>query len=241
MTWGWTRARWLYPMGVALCFGCDWPEAREPASAFEPPEGVESAARADSGTEPTPLDPGMLSTVATTPVSLPPYTDEHPFEVALRTGEQVAGHHRRFGAITRSIALRIRTPDLSQYPCTSCHLGITVAMADERVQDAHQNIKPVHPQATGAVCSTCHAPDDVEKLAVKSGERPTLDHGYRLCAQCHFPEVDAWAGGGHGKRLDGWRGRRVVMNCTDCHDPHNPAVEPRTPFRAPRLPSSGSH
>jgi len=230
----------LWPIGVVLCFGCGWMEAREPASALDPP-AVESSAQVDSVVHSAPPDPGLLSTVATTPVHLPPYTDARPFEVALRTKEQVAGHYRRFGTITRPIALRLKTPDLSQYPCTSCHLGITVAMTDERVKDAHQNIRPVHPQATGAVCSTCHAPDDVEKLAVKSGERPTLDHSYRLCAQCHFSEVAAWAGGGHGKRLDGWRGRKVVMNCTDCHDPHNPAAEPRTPFRAPRLPSGGVH
>jgi hypothetical protein len=85
------------------------------------------------------------------------------------------------------------------------------------------------------VCSTCHARDNVERLALKSGERPPLDHAYRLCAQCHFSQLRAWAGGGHGKRLDGWQGRRVVMGCTDCHDPHKPAVEPRIPFRAPRL------
>jgi hypothetical protein len=163
------------------------------------------------------------------------------FEVALRTAEQIGGHWRRFGSTTMRITLRTRSPDLSQYPCTSCHLGLTVKMADRRVADAHQNIEPVHPRATGAVCSTCHAPDNVERLAVKSGERPTLDHSYRLCGQCHAPQVAAWSGGGHGKRLDGWQGRRVVVGCTDCHDPHRPALEPRIPFRPPRLPGGGGH
>ena len=57
---------------------------------------------------------------------------------------------------------------------------------------------------------------------------------------CHFTETDAWAAGGHGKRLDGWRGRRVVMGCADCHDPHDPAPRPRTPFAGPHLPASGA-
>jgi hypothetical protein len=62
-----------------------------------------------------------------------------------------------------------------------------------------------------------------------------------LCAQCHFSQAAAWAGGGHGKRLDGWQGRRVVMGCADCHDPHKPGLEPRVPFRAPQLQRSRGH
>ena len=110
-----------------------------------------------------------------------------------------------------------------------------MVLRDERIKDAHQNIKPVHPKQTGATCATCHAADNVELLALKNGERATLDHTYRLCAQCHFSQAEAWAGGAHGKRLDGWQGRRVVMGCADCHDPHNPAIESRIPFRAPQL------
>jgi hypothetical protein len=66
-----------------------------------------------------------------------------------------------------------------------------------------------------------------------------LDHAYRLCAECHSPQVTAWAAGAHGKRLDGWRGRRVVMGCAECHDPHRPSLEQRIPFRSPTLPSGG--
>jgi formate-dependent nitrite reductase cytochrome c552 subunit len=108
-------------------------------------------------------------------------------------------------------------------------------MGNQRVRDAHQNIKPVHPKQTGAACSTCHAPDNVELLALKTGERPTLDHTYRLCAQCHYSQAEAWAAGAHGKRLDGWQGKRVVLGCADCHDPHKPGIEQRIPFRAPQL------
>jgi hypothetical protein len=108
-------------------------------------------------------------------------------------------------------------------------------MADERIPDAHQNVQPTHPKQTGARCSTCHAADDVEQLTLLNGERATLDESYRLCAQCHVAQVDAWAHGAHGKRLDGWRGTRVVMGCADCHDPHQPALVPRLPFRPPRI------
>ena len=197
-----------------------------------PPNERDAVARR---TDTTALAPGALTMLPAAPVTGWKGPGERPFEVTLRTADPVSALARRFGTITLRTSLRARTPDLGQYPCTSCHLGRRMVLADERVVDAHQNIKPIHPAQTGAACSTCHAPDNVELLALKSGERATLDHAYRLCAQCHFSQAEAWAGGGHGKRLDGWQGRRVVMGCGDCHDPHKPALEPRIPFRAPQL------
>lgn len=178
-------------------------------------------------------EPGALKTVASAPVRGWTGPGEQPFEVALRTSEHQPGHARRFGSVTLQTALRARP--LQQYPCTSCHLGRKLVMAGKRVPDAHQDIQPVHPEQTGARCSTCHAGDDVEQLTLESGERASIDATYRLCAQCHFRQTDAWAQGAHGKRLDGWRGRRVVMGCADCHDPHAPALAQRIPFRAPQL------
>jgi hypothetical protein len=112
-------------------------------------------------------------------------------------------------------------------------------MDRQRIADAHQNVQPLHPAETGAACATCHDARNVERLVLQSGGTATLDQAYALCAQCHFGQVEAWAGGAHGKRLDGWRGRRVVIGCTDCHDPHRPAIEQRIPFPGPRLP--GQH
>jgi hypothetical protein len=181
------------------------------------------------------LEPGALGSAAAAPVDLWKGPGDQPFEVTVRTGDPASNISRRFGTITRRTSLRERAADLGQYPCTSCHLGRRMVLADDRVADAHQNITAVHPVQTGGTCSTCHSPDNVELLALKSGERATLDHTYRLCAQCHFSQADAWAGGAHGKRLDGWQGRRVLMGCADCHDPHKPALEPRIPFRAPQI------
>jgi formate-dependent nitrite reductase cytochrome c552 subunit len=108
-------------------------------------------------------------------------------------------------------------------------------MAEKRPTDVHDNVQPVHPKQTGARCPTCHAADNVELLELETGEHATLDESYRLCAECHVAQVNAWAHGAHGKRLDGWQGRRVVMPCTDCHDPHSPALVARIPFRAPQV------
>jgi hypothetical protein len=202
----------------------------------QPPPGV-PLVQVDSATAArnAALEPGVLSTVQATPVLRWKGPDQRPFEVALRSAAPEAGHSRTFGTITLPIALRTRGAGISQYPCTSCHQGKKVVMANQRIADAHNNIRPVHPAQTGAVCSTCHLADNVELLTLMSGEHATLDEGYRLCAQCHFRQVESWAAGAHGKRLDGWQGRRVVMACADCHDPHSPAIQARIPFRAPQL------
>lgn len=208
----------------------------------QPPEGHTTALGADTAlldsasaaaARNTQGEPGELRTVKAARVDRWTGPGGQPFEVAVRTSEQEAGHNRRFGSVTLQTALRARS--VSQYPCTSCHFGRTVVMTDERITDAHQNIQPVHPEQTGAVCSTCHSADNVERLALEQGEHANLNQSYRLCAQCHFWQVEAWASGSHGKRLDGWQGRRVVMGCGDCHDPHQPAVQSRIPFRAPQL------
>lgn len=159
-----------------------------------------------------------------------------PFEVAIRTPDR-AGHDRVIGRQTFPIALR--SAEATDYPCGSCHRAGQPVIQPERSEDAHRNVLPRHPDESGSHCITCHAPDDVERLVLAGGERIPLGHAYRLCAQCHYDQVDSWAAGAHGKRVDGWRGRRVVLGCADCHDPHQPAVEPRIPYPGPTLPRTG--
>lgn len=199
--------------------------------ASEPVPPLDSAARAFNASR----EPGVLGTVEAIPVEGWTGPGGDSFEVARRTTEAETGPARQFGQIDLSIALRNRSAALTQYPCTSCHQGRKLLMQARRITDAHQNIQPVHPSRTGALCSTCHAPEDVGTLVLLSGKRVSLDESYQLCAQCHIPQATAWAKGAHGKRLDGWQGRRVVMPCPDCHDPHRPALQQRIPFRAPRI------
>jgi hypothetical protein len=234
------RLRWLTAVVAVSCSAClDAAGAR----VFNDADTAGSAA-ADEGAghdagsvEPTVVEarePGALWELRTEPVYGRTGPDGLPFEVALRT-PGAAPHARRFGRHTMTVTLREGVSDLSQYPCTSCHMGRGTVLRDERVPDAHAAIQPTHPQLTGATCATCHAADNVEMLALRTGEQTTLDHAYRICAQCHFAQADAWAAGAHGKRLDGWQGRRVVMGCTDCHDPHAPSLQQRLPFRPPTL------
>jgi hypothetical protein len=216
----------LLLVAIGAAFGCGRGDG-------EPDAAVQDIARALAA--PLPAEPGALAIVRAEPVHGRTGPGEQPFEVSVRTASRDGGHPRRFGARTFDTAYRRAL--LDAYPCTSCHIDGRPAIAGgERVEDAHGNIQPVHPAEVGATCTTCHSPARVDRLNIAVGESATLDHPYRLCAQCHVLQVDAWAAGAHGKRLDGWHGRRVVMNCTDCHDPHRPAIEQRIPFPGPRLP-----
>ncbi|MGB5884125.1 MAG: hypothetical protein WBG28_08515, partial [Desulfobulbales bacterium] len=61
------------------------------------------------------------------------------------------------------------------------------------------------------------------------GKQIDFDHSYLLCGQCHFRPKRDWLGGAHGKRVTYWAGKRVVMNCTSCHNPHSPAFKTKMP------------
>jgi hypothetical protein len=160
-----------------------------------------------------------------------------PFEVAVRTPDERSSLHRTIG--TRTFELSLRGRPLAQYPCTSCHAGPLVAAA--RPDDAHQDVQPIHPSEFAGECGVCHSREDVYQLRLQGGTLVPLDQAYRMCGQCHYAASQAWAGGAHGKRLDGWDGARVVMGCADCHDPHSPATPVRIPFPGPDLPASAGH
>jgi hypothetical protein len=186
------------------------------------------------------VQPGELATVAGAVVVGRTGPGGEPFEVALRTAGEPTNLARRFGTRTLDLGARVERPGLVQYPCAACHVNGTIRAGVDRIADAHHDIQPVHPHETGATCTSCHAPEDVSLLALGSGERATLDHAYRLCAQCHSPQAIDWAAGAHGKRLDGWQGRRVVMGCAECHDPHRPALQSRVPFPPPQIQRRGA-
>ncbi len=143
---------------------------------------------------------------------------------------------RRFsGPGETSFEVHARGGEIGQYPCSTCHeQALPIAeQAETQLRWAHQNIRPLHPSQ--GQCSTCHNYGDLNTLQLEDGRAIDFDHAYQLCARCHFEQARDWAGGAHGKRLGGWTGRRVVLNCTDCHDPHAPAFAPRMPVRGPQV------
>jgi hypothetical protein len=230
--------RLALPLGLLLvaaacgAAGAEPPDDTAAVAATAAPAARPGPAATPSGDPPS-GDPPALAVVRGEPVAGRVGPGGQPFEVAVRGADQ-RGHDRIIGRRTFQVSLR--GGPTTSYPCESCHQPGRPAVTPERAEDAHRYVLPRHPEESGTRCITCHAPDDVASLALASGERVGMDHGYRLCGQCHYAQVDAWAAGAHGKRLDGWRGRRVLMGCADCHDPHQPGLEPRTPYPGPRLP-----
>lgn len=133
-----------------------------------------------------------------------------------------------------------REDHITQHPCTACHEQAVVELSSRDVSQrwSHMDIQLQHADALR--CGTCHDYDDLGSLHLIDSDPVAFDHSYQVCAQCHSPQARDWAGGAHGKRLGGWRGERVIENCTGCHDPHAPAFPVRMPLLYPQVPRTGS-
>lgn len=236
--YGFLVAAWILAAVVAVAWSAS---RREPVTlrAAEAPPVLGPGRRAPASYETEDTLPSALRDVAAEPVR-GEWADSggRAVYVALRSRRDSDFRYEQIGRRTFYLPLRLSEPDLTQYPCTSCHggQGPVDGRTEEETDRVHQNIRPVHPRQTGAQCLTCHAADDVSTLQLERGGTTSLDHAYLLCAQCHAPQVESWAHGVHGKPLVGWRGRRVIMGCADCHDPHRPATEKRIPMAGFELP-----
>ena len=115
-----------------------------------------------------------------------------------------------------------RKEKLERFKCSQCHNNKKVTTA-QAAEIAHGDILLVHGGKEKPLnCFTCHKEDDRDALVTGNGLKVDMDHSYRMCGQCHFRQKKDWVGGAHGKRVSCWAGKRVVMTCTSCHDPHSP-------------------
>jgi hypothetical protein len=133
-----------------------------------------------------------------------------------------------------------RRDEWVQFPCTSCHTDSLAAPGNISSEVArrtmHVDIQIQHAEAETMDCRTCHHPENLDQLRLNDGTPITFNEVYRLCAQCHFQQVQDWAGGAHGKRVLAWQGKRIVKQCTDCHNPHAPALKKQWPVLYPQIP-----
>jgi hypothetical protein len=169
----------------------------------------------------------------------------HEFPRRVRTRDVIANHagHARSGvacaschgepsdgpfAKPKSVAWMAR--------CTACHEERKVA---NRCETCHREIRdPQHRNvvlrhAEGHRCLDCHHPDDRDVLRLANGQKVPFEESYRVCGQCHGPNLRDWKAGLHGKRTGSWDGERQYLLCVHCHrDPH----APRFPAMAPEAP-----
>lgn len=134
-----------------------------------------------------------------------------------------------------------REDKIKQFKCSSCHdqplperpTGVL------RSPLMHTDLKLNHASDAVMDCRSCHNSDDMDTLKLNNKGKVSFNHSYQLCTQCHFQQGKDWAGGAHGKRLHSWRGKRVIMNCTECHDPHDPSFKQHFPVGRPTIPRTG--
>ncbi len=134
-------------------------------------------------------------------------------------------------SVEEKFYVRERSSQIQSFPCSSCHDKALDQLQQVRIKKAHWDIKLLHTQSDMMTCTTCHSDNNMDDLNSISGKKMSIDHSYKLCAQCHSTQYKDWQGGAHGKRLGGWTPPRVIYTCVDCHNPHKPSFETRWPAR----------
>jgi len=126
-----------------------------------------------------------------------------------------------------------RKDQLSFYPCDQCHASM----------EPNPKIRPLEifhffelEHGQGKIwCLTCHNFENRNYLTTLLDEPVDFDESHIVCGSCHSNRHKDWNFGVHGKRTENWQGERNQYNCTHCHDPHSPAIEPRAPKPAPNV------
>ena len=131
-----------------------------------------------------------------------------------------------------------RKPELPLHPCSMCHnlqkLNTTVRQFKVAPPPEGAPHAGVLRHGKGRIwCLDCHMPQDREWLRTVGGARLDFNDSSTQCGQCHSARHRDWAFGGHGKRVAGWTGERVLYACTHCHDPHQPQLKQRQASKPP--------
>ncbi|UNY97636.1 cytochrome C [Zhouia spongiae] len=127
-----------------------------------------------------------------------------------------------------------RKSQIKSYACTECHTKPLDQMHGVDLNDgqkAHWDVKLIHAQENTMNCVTCHDGKNTNALKSITGAGIDFNKSYQLCSQCHSKQFEDWKGGAHGKRIGGWAPPRVSMTCVNCHNPHQPAIQPKWPAR----------
>jgi len=124
-----------------------------------------------------------------------------------------------------------RKDELFFYPCGQCHQTME-PNPEIRTLNTMHDAEIEH--GRGRIwCLSCHSLENRNYLRTLLDEPVDFDEAYLVCGGCHSNRHKDWMFGAHGKRIANWQGDRTLYNCTHCHNPHAPAIEPRAPKPAP--------
>ena len=124
-----------------------------------------------------------------------------------------------------------RKEELFFYPCDQCHAAME-PNPEIRALDTFHDSEIDH--GRGRIwCLSCHDLEERNYLRTLLDEPVDFDASHLVCGGCHANRHKDWMFGVHGKRVSNWQGARTQYNCTHCHNPHSPAIEPRAPKPPP--------
>lgn len=118
------------------------------------------------------------------------------------------------------------------FPCSECHFEDDEVDRTPRDVDFHDTVNFTH-DAENRWCLDCHDAQNRDKLHLADGRLIDFEESYRLCGQCHGPQLNEWKAGDHGRRTGSWSGKKEYLLCAHCHDPHSPAFKPIEPLPPP--------
>ncbi len=109
--------------------------------------------------------------------------------------------------------------------CMECHRLFDGGRTDQRPLTQHLDIQLDH--GLNAWCFNCHDREQRDRLLLDNGETVAFSKVPQLCGKCHGPVFRDWEKGMHGRTNGSWdaaSGRQIRLVCTECHDPHAPAI-----------------
>ncbi len=124
-----------------------------------------------------------------------------------------------------------RAEPLKFAPCERCHQFLQTNPEVRTLMAPH--VRELEHGGGRIWCLNCHGGENHAGLVTLLGEPASFEDGHQVCGGCHARRYRDWRFGAHGKRAGTWQGERRVYGCTHCHDPHNPALEPRAPQPPP--------
>lgn len=119
--------------------------------------------------------------------------------------------------------------------CMECH-RLFESLPESAQRPLTQHLEIVFDHGLNNRCLNCHDNDDRNRLRLPGGKTIAFAEAPRLCGACHGPTYRDWQRGMHGRTNGYWdatRGQRRRLICTECHDPHAPALAPMVPVPGP--------
>jgi formate-dependent nitrite reductase cytochrome c552 subunit len=122
--------------------------------------------------------------------------------------------------------------------CGTCHSERVEGVRKDK-GEFHETIKLRHADnKRNRHCFNCHLNGNMDYFNGEGGKKVAYKDVAQLCSKCHGPIYRDWKMGSHGRRSGYWdtkKGKREVLQCIACHDPHAPVFKSMKPAGAPRL------